>query len=362
VSTVKVELKEKSYSIEIAAKLLVSEKTGQFLPDSKQFAIITNQLIAGFYLEKAKSLIPDGATLTICIIPDSEQSKSSEQYLKLLDQLLSEQFNRSSTIIALGGGVVGDLAGFVAATLHRGCNLVQIPTSLLAQVDSSVGGKTAINHKSGKNLIGSFYQPTQVLIDPETLKTLDKRQFSAGMAEVIKYAFIHDKSFLPWLEQNAQAIIDFDLSVLEKMISHCCKVKAAVVSQDEKETGVRVLLNFGHTFAHAIEYISGYGQWLHGEAVSVGMLLAARLSVENKLMEPELFDRLRALLNLFDLPLELPDDFSATQLLDSMYRDKKNLKEKLQLVLPMGAGQSKLQVWNDDKSILKLLEDFGAGK
>ncbi|MCP4270377.1 MAG: 3-dehydroquinate synthase [Gammaproteobacteria bacterium] len=359
---VKVELKDNSYGIEITANLLSVKKTARLLPSSNQYAIITNQRIADLYLDSVEKLIPEEATIHLCLIPDSEQSKSAEHYLRLLDELLSKQFNRSSTIIALGGGVVGDLAGFVAATLHRGCKLVQIPTTLLAQVDSSVGGKTAINHTTGKNLIGSFYQPDAVLIDPVTLITLDKRQFSAGMAEVIKYAFIHEQTFLPWLEENIQGIIAFEMPVLEKMISHCCEVKAAVVSQDEKEKGKRVLLNLGHTFAHAIEHISGYGQWLHGEAVSVGMLLAARLSVNEGLMNEEFYERLRALLLTFKLPIELTTDFSASRLLDSMYHDKKNLKEKLQLVLPRNPGHSELLVWNNDETILKLLKNFGAVK
>jgi len=362
VTRVNVELKDNSYGIEITANLLSAKKTTKLLPFSNQYAIISNQLIADLYLESVQKLIPEEATVHICLIPDSEQSKSAEQYLSILDELLSQQFNRSSTIIALGGGVVGDLAGFVAATLHRGCKLVQIPTTLLAQVDSSVGGKTAINHQTGKNLIGSFYQPDCVLIDPATLRTLDKRQFSAGMAEVIKYAFIHEQTFLPWLEENSQEIVAFEMPVLEKMIRHCCEVKAAVVSQDEKEKGKRVLLNLGHTFAHAIEHVSGYGLWLHGEAVSVGMLLAAKLSVNEGLMDEDLLDRLTVLLARFNLPIKLTSDLSASRLLDSMYNDKKNLKEKLQLVLPRNPGHSELLVWNDDVTILKLLESFGAGK
>ncbi|RLA01250.1 MAG: 3-dehydroquinate synthase [Gammaproteobacteria bacterium] len=360
VTTVNVNLKEKSYGIEITENLLSTGSARQLLPVSNQYAIISNQQIADLYLQRIEKLLPENAKLTICLIPDSETSKSPEQFLRLIDLLLAANFNRSSTVIALGGGVVGDLAGFVAATLHRGCNLVQIPTSLLAQVDSSVGGKTAINHPSGKNLIGSFYQPQAVLVDPVTLKTLDKRQFSAGMAEVIKYAFLHDNSFLPWLEQNSKAIQDFDMSALEKMISHCCSVKAAVVSEDEKEVGRRVLLNFGHTFGHAIENISGYGQWLHGEAVAVGMLLASKLSVDNNLMDQQYYDRLVVLLKGFGLPISLPNDFSAKELLIRMYRDKKNLDQRLQLVLPRGAGSSELMVWNDDQSLLKLMEDFGA--
>lgn len=361
-SQVSVDLGEKSYGIEIAANLLLSERARQLLPISNQYAIVSNKLIADIYLKLIMELIPENATVTLCLIPDSEQSKSTEQYLKLIDKLLAAKFNRSSTIIALGGGVVGDLAGFVAATLHRGCNLVQIPTSLLAQVDSSVGGKTAINHFSGKNLIGSFYQPKAVLIDPITLKTLDKRQFSAGMAEVIKYAFISDCNFLPWLEINAKAINEFDQSVLESMISQCCVVKAAIVSADEKEVGQRMLLNFGHTFGHAIEFVSGYGKWLHGEAVAVGMLLAAKLSVNNDLMKYELYKRLSSLLVSFALPIEIPNELSAQQLLDCMYRDKKNLNDKLQLVLPREAGLSEVRSWHDDNALLALLEDFGARK
>ena len=361
-SIVSLDLGGISYSITIAANLLSSDRARKLLPVSNQYAIVSNEQVSSLYLKSVVDLIPENSSVTICLIPDSEQSKSSEQYLKLIDKLLAEKFNRSSTIIALGGGVVGDLAGFVAATLHRGCNLVQIPTSLLAQVDSSVGGKTAINHLSGKNLIGSFYQPKAVLIDPITLKTLDRRQFSAGMGEVIKYAFIKDKNFLPWLENNINAIQGFDLAVLESMITHCCQVKAEIVSVDEREVGQRVLLNFGHTFAHAIEYVSGYGKWLHGEAVAVGMLLAAKLSVDNKLMAKEFFERLRRLLEAFDLPLELAKDFSAQELLDCMYRDKKNLNNELQLVLPRDAGYSESLTWNDDNALLTLLEDFGARK
>jgi len=362
VAIVKVDLKENSYNIEIAANLLSQEQSSKLLTDSHHYAIISNETIADLYLEKLKSLLPTESSVTVCLIPDSEQSKSSEQYLLLIDKLLTNHFNRSSTIIALGGGVVGDLSGFVAATLHRGCKLLQVPTSLLAQVDSSVGGKTAINHSSGKNLIGSFYQPDAVLIDPMTLKTLDQRQFSAGMAEVIKYAFLHDSEFLPWLETNKKAILSFDMPVLELMISHCCKVKAAVVSADEREVGQRVLLNFGHTFAHAIENISGYGQWLHGEAVAVGMLMASKLAVDNQLMEMQYYERLEALLDSFMLPCKIPNTFSAEQLLSSMYRDKKNLDQRLQLVLPRGAGQCELTVWNDDDSLLNLMQGFGAAK
>lgn len=361
-ATVPVDLAESSYHIDIEADLLSEKQTQQKIPQSQKYAIISQQAIADLYLSPVKKLLPDDASVTVCLVPDSETSKSREQYFRLLDILLEANFNRSSTIIALGGGVVGDLAGFVAATLHRGCNLVQIPTSLLAQVDSSVGGKTAINHPLGKNLIGSFYQPKAVLIDPGTLKTLDPRHFSAGMAEVIKYAFIAESDFLPWLENNASAIKNFDFPVLESMIGRCCKIKAAVVSADEKEMAGRVLLNFGHTFGHAIENISAYEDWLHGEAVAVGMLLAAKLSVDHGLMANEYFERLKQLLIQFNLPVELPASMGCQELLNSMYRDKKNLQHKLQLVLPREAGRSELVNWDDESALVRLLNEFGASQ
>lgn len=370
---VNVELGEQSYNIQIDAFLFNSslplEKTPeshqkliQDLPLSNQYAIISNQKVAALYINKIKQLLPKQSSVIVCLIPDSETSKNTEQYSRIMDTLLSENFNRSSTIIALGGGVVGDLAGFVAATLHRGCNLVQVPTSLLAQVDSSVGGKTAINHSTGKNLIGCFYQPKTVLIDPTTLKTLEKCQFAAGMGEVIKYAFIYDDSFLPWLEENKEAILRLDMTVLSEMISHCCKIKSLVVSEDEKEVGQRVLLNFGHTFGHAIENVSGYGKWLHGEAVSVGMLMASKIAVNSELMEQQYYQRLKELLVYFNLPITISADFSAKQLMSLMFRDKKNLNQKLQLVLPRGPGKSELIVWDDEDAILEVLQEFGASE
>ncbi len=361
-TSVPVELGDNSYQINIIANLLSSDETSQLIPKSHQYAIISNQQIADLYLSSVKKLLPDEAAVTVLLIPDTEQSKSLTEFSRLHDALLEAKFNRSSTIIALGGGVVGDLSGFVAATLHRGCNFVQIPTSLLAQVDSSVGGKTAINHSSGKNLIGSFYQPKVVLIDPQTLKTLDSRQFSAGMAEVIKYAFIEDSDFLLWLEENKKAISDFELPVLEQMIAHCCRIKAAVVSADEKEKGQRVLLNFGHTFGHALENISGYGVLLHGEAVSIGMLLAAKLSVTHNLMESQFLQRLEQLLVHFNLPTTIPNNLDAKELLASMYRDKKNLSNNLQLILPHGPGHTESQNWDADETIINLLVEFGADK
>ena len=213
-----------------------------------------------------------------------------------MGELLAKGFNRSSLLIAFGGGVIGDLTGFVAASLHRGCRFVQIPTTLLAQVDSSVGGKTGINHPVGKNLIGAFYQPEAVFIDTDTLKTLDDRQFSAGMAEVIKYGYIEDDSFIPWLQANKADLKALQPEALQYTIHHCCRVKANVVAADERELGVRALLNYGHTFGHAVEQVAGYGEWLHGEAVALGMLMAARMAGEQAISTEDLVPDLQEML------------------------------------------------------------------
>lgn len=353
-----VELGENNYPIYIDSDLL-NGSISQFLEFPPLCAIVTNETIASHYLEPLKKQIPN-AQIKVILIPDSETSKSAEQYLDTITQLLEAGFNRSSALIALGGGVVGDLTGFIASTLHRGCRYVQVPTSLLAQVDSSVGGKTGINHQLGKNLIGSFYQPEAVFIDPDTLTTLEPRQFNAGMAEVIKYGFISDDRFIPWLENNKVDIKSLQPEALQLMIYHCCSVKAEVVAADEKEQGQRALLNFGHTFGHAIEQVAGYGEWLHGEAVSVGMLMATKLAVSENICEQGCYDRLHALLSFFDLPLRLTKPLSATELTHSMLKDKKNLSQLLRLVLPTGLGASYIENWNDLEAIERLWCEFGA--
>jgi len=356
--SVKVDLADHSYQVEITAHSLSAPKETSAFLSSKQFAIISNQLVADLYLEDLLKSLPSDSEVITILVPDTEQSKSFEQFIRLHTKLLEARFSRSSSIIALGGGVVGDLAGFVAATLHRGCNFIQVPTTLLAQVDSSVGGKTAINHATGKNLIGSFYQPNIVIIDPSTLSTLDDRQYAAGMAEVIKYGFIEDEHFLAWLDKNKEHIRNKDDRTLELMIARCCSIKAAVVSADEKEKGIRVLLNLGHTFAHAIENISGYGIWLHGEAVAVGMLLAAKLSVEHQWMKAEHYFKLEQLIKYFNLPLKLTAKINVDEVIDAMYLDKKNLNKDLQLVLPIKPGLSEVKSWTDENYLHKLITGF----
>jgi len=351
-----------SYQVEISSHSLSTPKNQTAFLSSKKFAIISNQLVAGLYLEALLKSLPSNAEVLTILVPDTEQSKSVEQFMRLQTILLEARFSRSSTIIALGGGVVGDLAGFVAATLHRGCNFIQLPTTLLAQVDSSVGGKTAINHEMGKNLIGSFYQPNLVVIDPTTLNTLDDRQFAAGMAEVIKYGFIEDDQFLAWLFENKELIRVKDSITLETMIERCCSIKAAVVSADEKEKGMRALLNFGHTFGHAVENISGYGVWLHGEAVAVGMLLAAKLSVDHHYMDEKYYLQLKSLIQYFNLPTMLSEDINVNEMIDSMYLDKKNLNKDLQLVLPIKPGLTEIRTWSDEAYLNKLICEFIAEK
>jgi 3-dehydroquinate synthase len=358
VKRLEVELKDNSYPIYIKSGLYTNQFL-DYLDPLDSVAIITNDTVASYYLETLQAKLADHK-VEVIRVPDSEQAKSFSIYESAMTQLLEAGLNRSSALIALGGGVVGDLTGFLAATLHRGCRFIQIPTTLLAQVDSSVGGKTGINHPLGKNLVGAFYQPEAVLIDPECLKTLDDRQFSAGMAEVIKYGFIEDDSFFTWLEQNKQHIKAHNPDCLTEMIYRCCAIKADVVAVDEKEQGKRALLNYGHTFGHAIEQVAGYGQWLHGEAVSVGMLMAMRLAINEGLCPEALYPRLEALLTFFKLPVKVDNSMSAKELTRSMLNDKKNLTETLRLILPEGEGRSVIVSWQDLSAIEHLWQEYDA--
>lgn len=352
-----VELDQRSYPIFVSKGLLDNPIQTPVAFD--QAAIVTNQTVADRYLDKVK-LGLNCASVKVLIAPDSEQAKSIDVYSDLMTELLEANFNRSSVLIALGGGVIGDLTGFLAATLHRGCRLIQIPTTLLSQVDSSVGGKTAINHATGKNLIGSFYQPEAVHIDPATLATLPDREFSAGMAEVIKYGFVSETSFFDWLYDNKEAIKAHDPDTLSHMIMECCSYKATVVSEDERERGQRALLNYGHTFGHAIEQVSGYGEWLHGEAVAVGMLMAMKLAVNQGICDASLYPKLRELLLYFELPIRLESGLAVDKLVSAMLKDKKNLEQTLRLILPVGIGQSIIKSWQDLKIIEALWIEFGA--
>lgn len=353
-----VSLNQRSYPIYVEDGL-ISHGIVDNLSLPPHVAVITNQTVADLYLDKLINALGRD-DIKVLLAPDSENAKSIDVYTDLMTDLLSANFNRSSLLIALGGGVIGDLTGFIAATLHRGCRLIQIPTTLLSQVDSSVGGKTAINHSVGKNLIGSFYQPEAVFIDPITLKTLPENEFSAGMAEVIKYGFVSETDFLHWLNTHKEAIKQHDPTTLAEMIHQCCAYKAHVVAMDEREQGQRALLNYGHTFGHAIEQVAGYGEWLHGEAVAVGMLMAMKYAIAHNVCDEQLYEPLEQLLSYFDLPTRLRKPLEVADLMSAMLKDKKNLEQKLRLILPVAAGRSIIETCDDMQAIEDLWYQFGA--
>lgn len=348
--TLKVNAASHSYPIMITQNIItdnkiISKKQSplvQLVPYlTKQVMIVSNDTIAPLYLdclERSLKVI-EGLTLARCILPDGECYKTQDSVNKIYDALMQANFGRDCTLIALGGGVVGDMVGFAAASFMRGVNFVQIPTTLLAQVDSSVGGKTGINHPLGKNMIGAFWQPCCVFSDMAVLKSLPEREFAAGMAEVIKYGCIMDKAFLSWLMDHKDAINAKDSAVLAKMVYRCCQYKADIVACDEKEQGVRAYLNFGHTFAHAIETHMGYGVWLHGEAVAVGMVQAARLSYLHGLIDEQDCDFLWSLLQAFHLPT-IPPKIDSQDYLRLMGRDKKVQAGKIRFVLLKALGQA----------------------
>ncbi|MCK4501616.1 MAG: 3-dehydroquinate synthase [Desulfuromonadales bacterium] len=341
---IQVSLGERSYPIDIGVDsldVLGSELAEHNLP--RRMAIISNPTINAIYGKTVySSLLAHGFTPLQFDIPDGEEYKTVEILQTIYDFLISNEFDRGCGIIALGGGVVGDIAGFAAATFLRGIPYVQIPTTLLAQVDSSVGGKTAVNHDLGKNLIGAFYQPELVFIDIAVLDTLEYRDFVAGIAEIVKYGVIRDYDFFCWLENNVQQIKDKDREALMYAINKSCCIKAEIVAADEREGSVRAILNYGHTFGHAIEKLSGYGEWKHGEAVSVGMVVAAKISCQRNLCSQLDVERICSLLKAFDLPTESPS-FELSEYVASMRLDKKVKQGDLTLVLNSGIGDVVLQ-------------------
>ena len=338
--TLKVELADRSYPIHIGQNLISNAEL--LLPHLKRkhVAIVTNTTVAPLYLEKLTDTLQSAGVKVIPIIlPDGEAYKNTETLNKIYDVLLQNRCERSTTLIALGGGVIGDLTGYAAATYLRGVPFIQIPTTLLSQVDSSVGGKTGINHPFGKNMIGAFYQPQVVLADIDTLKTLPAREFSAGMAEVIKYGLIRDAEFFDWLETHIDALMALEESAISEAIYRSCHNKAVVVARDEHESGERALLNLGHTFGHAIENAMGYGVWLHGEAVAAGTMLAADLSKRMGWLTESQVQRIHHLLSKAKLPLDAPA-LGVDKYLDLMQMDKKVADGKIRLVLQQGIGSS----------------------
>lgn len=329
---------QRDYPIYIGSDLLSDVSYISPHIQGRQVCIVTNTTIAPLYLDKVKSLLSDSYQVDVVVLADGEQYKQLDTITQIYNCLLENKHNRTTTLIALGGGVVGDMTGFAAATYQRGVNFIQIPTTLLAQVDSSVGGKTGVNHPLGKNMIGAFHQPQAVIIDINVLQTLPSRELSAGMAEIIKYGLINDSQFYSWLESNVSLLMSVDAAVITEAIMKSCQSKADVVSADEKESGVRATLNFGHTFGHAIEAQQGYGQWLHGEAVATGMLVALDLSVRMGWINANEISRLRDLLERSGLPVTVPNDMTERQFLDIMAVDKKVLNGKLRLVLLKSIG------------------------
>ncbi len=351
--TVQVALQQYSYSIFINESLDLLTETFAAHSSNPHTVVISDENVAAIYLDTVLAQLNSvSSKVEAIVIPAGEPSKSIEQASHLWQQLVQMGVDRSSVIVALGGGVVGDLAGFVAATYMRGLTYIQVPTSLLAQVDSSVGGKTGINLPQGKNLVGSFLQPKFVLISTNTLSTLDEANFSAGMAEVIKYGLIMDSEFFQWLESNIEPIQNRDSDALQQMIAGSCQCKASVVEEDEHETrGRRAILNYGHTFGHAIEAVFGYGEYLHGEAISIGMTCAARMARTLQMIDDEFIERQTRLLRAFSLPTEPPQE-RHDALLAAMKKDKKSNAGRVKLILPNRIGSVGLVDWPGDAAVL----------
>jgi len=336
---IRVELGERAYPISIGAGLLEDAALLRRSTASNQIMIVTNETVAPLYLAPVEEAFSDRAVAT-AMLPDGEQHKTLASFDHIISALLERGYDRSCTLVALGGGVVGDITGFAAASYQRGVACVQIPTTLLAQVDSSVGGKTAVNHPLGKNMIGAFHQPSHVIVDTSSLGTLDPRELRAGVAEVIKYGLLGDRPLFDWLENNVADLLDLDPAAVTHAIKRSCENKASIVAQDELEGGVRALLNLGHTFGHGIENVYGYGNWLHGEAVGCGLCMAADLSMRMGLISEQDYARILSLNERAGLPQRPPAGVGADALHQAMLVDKKNRDGRIRLVLLRAIGEA----------------------
>ncbi len=352
--TLNVDLGDRAYPIFIGVDLLGD--TALFRPHihGRQVMIVSNETVAPLYLDRVKSALSEFQVAEV-ILPDGEQYKTLEVLNRIYTALLENRFDRGCTLLALGGGVVGDMTGFAAASYQRGVNFIQVPTTLLSQVDSSVGGKTGVNHPLGKNMIGAFHQPQSVVIDISTLETLPDRELSAGLAEVIKYGLINDPELFGWLENNMSALVARDSGPLMHAIERSCADKAAVVAADERESGQRALLNLGHTFGHAIETGMGYGNWLHGEAVGAGMCMAADMSTRLGWLNQEQQARVSRLVSAAGLPVEPPEEVTPERLTALMAVDKKVIGGRLRLVLMKDIGHSVISDDFDPKALKQTL-------
>lgn len=352
---INIQFDERSYPIYIGEGLISNyELISQHIL-GKKVAIITNETVADIYLKTLIDTLSPHKELISIILPDGESYKSKDSLDSIYAQLLQNKADREITLIALGGGVIGDITGFAAATYMRGVNFIQIPTTLLSQVDSSVGGKTGINHPLGKNMIGAFYQPKCVISDMNVLKTLPSRELSAGLAEVIKYGLIRDNKFFEWLESHIQYLMEMNPKYLIEAVQRSCENKAAVVEADEFESGIRAILNLGHTFGHAIEVAQGYGNWLHGEAVGAGMVMAAKLSQSMGWLADKDVGRIVALIKKAGLPTE-PPKISVKKYMELMMLDKKTKDGQINLVLQKSIGDAVLTNQYDPKKLHQILE------
>ncbi|MEN9705926.1 MAG: hypothetical protein RLZZ393_1805 [Pseudomonadota bacterium] len=355
--TLQVELGDRSYPILIGESILSDTALLQSHVQAQDILLVTNTTVGPLYAERVMSALA-GKRVVDVRLPDGEQHKTLDNVSRVLDVLVANRFGRDSLVVALGGGVVGDLAGFTAACYQRGIAFAQMPTTLLSQVDSSVGGKTGVNHPGGKNLVGAFHQPSVVLSDTAALRTLPVRELRAGLAEVIKYAFVFDRDFLGWIEQNMDALLGLDPQALAHAIYRSCELKAEVVRRDEHERGDRALLNFGHTFGHAIEAATGYTQWLHGEAVGAGMFIAADMSARMGLVSRHDVQRVEDILRRAGLETRAPR-FGAAKALDYMRVDKKVKSGRVRLVLLEALGRARFTAdYPDDALAATLAEHF----
>ncbi len=355
---VNVTLDERSYLITIAKGLFDSAVLTSLFKPKQRAMIVTNETIAPLYLQQVSNALKQyDIDVDQVILADGEKYKSLDTVNTIYSVLLKNHHGRDTTLIALGGGVIGDMTGFAAATYQRGVRFIQLPTTLLSQVDSSVGGKTGVNHHLGKNMIGAFYQPASVIIDINCLKTLPKKEFCSGLAEVIKYGIILDEVFFCWLEQNIGKLMALETDALAYCIRRCCELKALIVAKDEHEHDARALLNLGHTFGHAIETKMGYGNWLHGEAVAAGIVMAAELSrLLGKLTTNE-FERIKRLLQCANLPIIGPKEMNPNDYLPYMLRDKKVLNGQLRLIIPTTIGKSVVKSTINHDIILTAIEN-----
>lgn len=346
---------DRSYPIHIGPSLLTSGDLLRALVGDRNVCLVTNETVAPLFQSSVLDALHDNYAgsrrVTVVELPDGEAHKTLASYEHILTAALEDKHERSTVFIALGGGVIGDMTGFAAASFLRGADFIQVPTTLLSQVDSSVGGKTGVNHPMGKNLIGAFHQPIGVIIDTQTLKTLPDREYAAGMAEVIKYGLIADANFFDYLIGHTEALVRRNEVLLADVIARCCSIKADVVKQDEREGGVRAILNFGHTFGHAIEKEQGFGVWLHGEAVAAGMAIAARISAGRGAIEPGTIAELTGFLQAFSLPTHAPDGMGIDAFMSAMHGDKKVRAGKIRYVLLESLGNAYVTPGLDESEI-----------